>query len=194
LQTEENAADAPSNARTNARKNQSKYPRAIEANARKTAKQMPGKIQANARETETQMPGISTGHFDQVDQASDWSDLWRIEKDGDSNYRWRLRFTKARKSRPGGRIDSGIRKLLKARPGKGRHAESRRDAERLRSAAEYLEISLRPGDPVRAFGQIDPTANARRDTGPDNPDTQRDQMPEVHGLVDWEGMPDLPVM
>lgn len=73
-------------------------------------------------------------------QPSGWGKLWRIEKNG-NYYIYRLRFHPDRITRPGGKITAAIETKCHNRKGKGRHKESRQEAERLRSRA--LDIADR---------------------------------------------------
>ena len=66
---------------------------------------------------------------------SEWGKLWRMVKNG-SYYYYELRFINAdRIRRPGGKITPPIARKLAKRKGKGRHKESRKDADRLRDRA-----------------------------------------------------------
>jgi hypothetical protein len=173
----------------------SKSPGAFEPNTRGLLAEKPGKSPDEDSGLLDQMPETETlTDFENLDQSAGWDDLWRIEKDG-ANYKWRLRFGSTRPTRPGGRITPEIRKRLKARPGKGRHAGSRADAERLGRRAELAAIGLRPGAKSGPKGQVNPTndegrANARAD----HSDSERVQMPGMPELDQWNNMPDLPVM
>jgi hypothetical protein len=166
-------------------------------NARTNARQMPGPTRRNSDGLNDQMPGqmpeVETLSADaEFDQASGWDDLWRIEKDGENRYRWRLRFTTDRRSRPGGRITPAIRRKIKRRPGKGRHGDSRRAAERFRRRAELIAERLRAGDQGRAFGKSDAAAGGGRpNTRAHDSDLEREQMPAVRELDKWPEVPNL---
>lgn len=73
-------------------------------------------------------------------QPSGWGKLWRIEKNG-NYYIYRLRFHEGRITRPGGKITAAIEAKCHNRKGKGRHKESRQEAERYRGRA--LDIANR---------------------------------------------------
>lgn len=70
-------------------------------------------------------------------KPSKWGKLWRLERDRDY-YRWRLAFTPERCSITGGRLTPEILRILQSRPGPGRYAESRENAELMRKRAAYL--------------------------------------------------------
>jgi hypothetical protein len=188
----------PGNSTANARRSAGQMPGSLTANARQNLQQMPGQNDANtrsnARTIDSQMPEITTGHFTEADQATDWSELWRIERDDDERYRWRLRFSKSRTSKPGGEINSAIKKLIKKRPGKGRHAKSRADAQRLGNAAQYLQNSLRSGDTSWIGGQVNATGHFGGRAGANDSTAERKQVSDVSGVVAWDEMSDLPVM
>jgi len=140
-----------------------------------------------------QMPGVETlsGH-EQFDQSTGWDELWRIEQDGESRYRWRLRFSAGRRSRPGGKITAAIRRRLKRRPGKGRHGDSRRDAERFRDRAEYLAEQLRKVSELRAKGKnLSAGDDGRSNARAGDSDAQHRQVPDVRELDSWTGVSDL---
>jgi hypothetical protein len=166
-------------------------------NARKKAGHLRGQIPESKKPDldalSDQMPEVETlSGAEQFDQSTGWEDLWRIEKDGETRYRWRIRFTADRRGRPGGKITPAIRRKLRRRPGKGRHGDSRREAERLRDRAEYLAEQLRKVSERRAKGQgyTDPV-DKRRNARAGDPDAQREQMPDVRELDRWVDMPDM---
>jgi hypothetical protein len=170
-------------------------------NARKNARkkvghlrgQIPGSERPDFDALNDQMPEVETlSGAEQFDQSTGWEDLWRIEKDGETRYRWRLRFTADRRGRPGGKITPTIRRKLRRRPGKGRHGDSRREAERLRDRAKYLAEQLRKVSELRAkgAGYTDPV-DKRRNARAGDPDAQREQMPDVRELDRWVDMPDM---
>jgi hypothetical protein len=154
------------------------------SNARRNTRQMP-----------VEMPGVDTLLNDgQFDRATGWENLWRIEKDGNS-YRWRLRFTADRRSRPGGKITPAIRRKLKRRPGKGRHLASRTAADRLKRRAEFIAERLRAGDQRRAEGQGDAFNVGGRSGSPcarvHDPVLECGQMLDVRELDNWPDVPDM---
>jgi hypothetical protein len=71
------------------------------------------------------------------DTSSIWGKLWRLERNG-AYYKWRLAFTPERCSRSGGKLTPEIVRALQSRPGHGRHAASRENAELLRKRASCL--------------------------------------------------------
>jgi hypothetical protein len=79
------------------------------------------------------------------DKPSIWGKLWRLERNG-NYYRWRLAFTPERCSRTGGKLTPEILRALQSRPGRGRHAESRENAELLGKRAAYLASLCRTED------------------------------------------------
>jgi hypothetical protein len=166
-------------------------------NARKKvghlASQMPGSKKPDFDALSDQMPEVETlSGAEQFDQSTGWEDLWRIEKDGETRYRWRLRFTADRRGRPGGKITPAIRRKLKRRPGKGRHGASRREADRLRDRAEYLAEQLRKVSELRAKGKNHSAGNdGRANARAGDPDAQREQMPDVRELDRWPDVPDM---
>lgn len=163
------------------------------------ARQIPGKYPASARTVEVvdwgQMPVVEAiNDRESFDSSSGYEDLWRLEKDG-PNYRWRLRFVPGKVSRKGGRINANVRRLLSNRPGKGRHAKSRGDADRLRRRAEFAAIGIRSGSQRRLTGKDQPSSDTGRAIArPNDSDIGSEQMREVSELDQWENMPDLPVM
>jgi hypothetical protein len=154
-------------------------------NARRNTRQIPGEIPG-------QMPNVELMTGDGgFDQSTGWEDLWRIEKDG-NNYRWRLRFTTDRRSRPGGKITPAIRRKLKRRPGKGRHLASRKVAERLRRRAELVAERIRASDLRGALGKDDATrVNGRKNARPHDSALEREQMPGLRELDNWPEMSDV---
>ena len=64
--------------------------------------------------------------------------LWRIEQNGDGNYHWRLRFSRKRITDKI-RENDNVAEALATRKGRGRHADSRAEAERFRSEVEHIE-------------------------------------------------------
>jgi len=156
-------------------------------NTRGNAQQAPRVFDALENQIPGQMP-------EQFDLATGWEDLWRIEKDGETRYRWRLRFTADRRGRPGGKITPEIRRKLKKRPGKGRHADSRQAAERLRRRAGLIAERLRASDRRRDVGKSNRTDGDDRrspNTRIDNPPLEREQMPGLRELDNWPEMPDV---
>ena len=142
--------------------------------------------------TEIQMPEDLSGFWDQIPDDLEFdtpdtarAELWRLEKDG--NYcRWRLRFTKARLSRPGGEITPAIRQMLNERPGKGRHAESRAAAERFRSEVEYLANSLSTSTRRRTQ-----SAKPKPRRASAHRPARRRPMPDVPGMASERELPDV---
>lgn len=75
-------------------------------------------------------------------KPSGWGKLWRMVENGNYYY-YELRFINAKRvRRKGGKITPQIAKQLNRRKGKGRHKESRKDAERMRSQAEHIARSV----------------------------------------------------
>jgi len=94
-----------------------------------------------------QMPQSNATKRDTQDiefaRPSGWGKLWRLVQNGNYYY-YELRFINADRVRQkGGKITPAIARKLAARKGKGRHKESRKDAERFRGAAEHLASRLR---------------------------------------------------
>ena len=135
----------------------------------------------------------STGlSFTEFDQSTGWDELWRIEKDGNW-YRWRLRFTEHRVSRTIGK-NADVKRLLRKRPGKGRHQESRQDADRLRRRAELAAIGLRANSERRVKSKDNTGIDQRRNSGLGDSDTQREQVSDVSELAQRDrvqGVPDV---
>lgn len=99
---------------------------------------------------ERELPANATNTTDGFATPSGWSKLWRIERNGDY-YIYKLRFTDSaeipqelrRISRKGGKITSRIESKFAERKGKGRHSESRADAERFRNRAVFIAKRIR---------------------------------------------------
>lgn len=83
-------------------------------------------------------------------QPTGWGKLWRIERNG-NYFIYRLRFVDSkdtpaeyrRITRKGGRLTPRIEAKLQERKGRGRHAESRTDADRFRGRAFDLAKRIR---------------------------------------------------
>lgn len=121
----------PANAPTNAPRSEPQMPQT-------SGDQMPQSLGlANAPNT----PGLIDANTEFARPAG-WSKLWRVERNG-KYFKYVLRFVKGKVTRPGGRITAKAEKILKKRPGKGRHQASRVEASRLRSRAEHLADRIR---------------------------------------------------
>jgi hypothetical protein len=166
-----------------------KYPDKSPANTR----QIPGSNGLNWAQIPDEMPEVETlSGAEQFDQSTGLEELWRIEKDGENRYRWRLRFAAGRPGRPGGKITPAIRRKLKKRPGKGRHAESREVAARFRDRAEYLAEQLRKVSELRVKGASRGKHDDRRnETSADNSNGQREPVSEVQELDTWANVSDV---
>lgn len=111
--------------------------------------QMP-QMQANATNATTQ--DLESVDFSVVAFAepTGWGKLWRIERNG-NYFIYRLRFVDSkdtpkeyrRITRKGGKLTPKIEAKLEERKGRGRHAESRTDADRFRSRAFDLAKRIR---------------------------------------------------
>ena len=87
--------------------------------------------------------------------------LWRIEQNGSGDYHWRLRFSRRRITKPVGENEN-VAAALAVRKGRGRHAESRAEAERFRSEVEHFENVIAAGSKRRRSG---PTRKRKRKSG-----------------------------
>ena len=118
------------------------------ANATMQMPQMP-----NATNATTE--SVENVDFSSVEYAkpTGWGKLWRIERNG-NYFIYRLRFVDSadtpkeyrRITRKGGRITPQIEAKFNERKGRGRHAESRTDADRFRSRAFDLAKRIRASD------------------------------------------------
>lgn len=122
----------------------------------------------------------------QIPEDDAWAELWRVEKDGRGNYRYVLRFVRERVIRPGGKLTPAVERRLAWRRGKGRHQQSRDEADRLRGFAEHLAAGYQSGSTRRLSGQ---TASNR--TRPRSVTTGRDRVRGVRGVGSRE-LPDVP--
>lgn len=174
-----------------------KYPEQYRPNARTNTRrrvdQIPGPKADEINDLSAQMPEVETVSGAEIfDQSGGLEELWRIEKDGPNRYRWRLKFTTARASRPGGKITSAVRRRLKRRPGKGRHRASRELANRLRDRAIHLAEQLRKVSELRTKSPGRGADDHRRAIArTDDSTAQREQLPELQNLDTWGQMPDL---
>ncbi|UOF76931.1 hypothetical protein [Bacteriophage sp.] len=113
-----------------------------------------------------------------------WSELWRLERNGyDTNgqarFRWRLRFADTKPSRDCGLPEHVAGQIIEGGRGKGNHAQSRADSERLKYTAEYLEGELRRG---KKRGTA--TKKRKRERQNSGRNQGRLSMPKVSRLVD----------
>jgi hypothetical protein len=147
-------------------------PQTQPANAPKQMPQMPqnGKLPEpnnlaanapNAPNSENQMPQSQTeAKAPNLAQPTGWGQLWRIERNGENYYRYALRFLDSaevpkdlkKTRRQGGKITPQIEVKLANRRGRGRHADTRLDAARLRSRAINLAERIRSSATGRTTG------------------------------------------
>lgn len=114
--------------------------------------QMPQMPVAASNATNATMESIEDVDFSVVvfAQPTGWGKLWRIERNG-NYFIYRLRFVDSkdtpkeyrRITRKGGKLTPQIEAKLEERKGRGRHAESRADADRFRSRAFDLAKRIR---------------------------------------------------
>lgn len=192
----ESDAVEPGKAADSVRVNSGQIPQTFKANA---TEQMPQKLPANATNFGSQMPqtwqasnatNATTGTLLNTEfaQPSGWGKLWRLERNG--NYcNWRLRFTDGKETpkefqritRPGGKITARIEAKFAKRKGKGRHAESRADADRFRGRALDLAKRIRSISGSRGISEIASNATIHN---PGNRDSWGSQMPQLRSLDD----------
>jgi len=151
-------------------------------NATTFGEQMPQNWQASNATNATIVNPTNT----EFAQPSGWGKLWRLERNGDY-CNWRLRFTDnaetpkefKRLTRPGGKITSRIEAKFAKRKGKGRHAESRTDAERFRGRALDLAKRIRSVSGSGRTGETSPNATIH---DPEYRDSRGAQMPQMRSL------------
>jgi len=104
-------------------------------------------------------PDHELGQELNVDVALDWDHrLWNLETYGDRHGKRRLRRSLRFIGKPPVRVELGqispeLEAELKRRPGRGRHRQSRADAQALRRFAESIAESARRAKGPRSKGK-----------------------------------------
>lgn len=147
----------------------------------------------NAPNSENQMPQSQTEpKAPNLAQPTGWGQLWRLERNGENYYRYALRFLDSaevpkelkKTRRQGGKITPQIESKLANRRGRGRHADTRLDATRLRSRAINLAERIRSSSTSRTPGD-----NLQRPQFNQVGIDRSEHLPQLRSVDIGEGLP-----
>jgi hypothetical protein len=154
-------------------------------------RQAPGGHLKTTADGHMNRPAANTRQAISLDTAFDYeAQLWRLEtyedRYGRTICKWVVRFARTRATRSAGEVTPELAAALSRRPGKGRTAEARAEAERSRLLAESLAKQLRR---AKASRRRNATGKGRggRKAGHNSDAFGSELLPEVSDFSRHEG-------